>query len=63
MRTFALKHWRQALNSGRERGAGLIEYILLVSLIAVVVIVAIAFFGSAVNGRFSSSGSTLSGSM
>lgn len=58
---FAVKQWLQGVGTGRERGASLIEYVLLVSLIAVVVIGAVAFFGGSVNGMFSSSGSKLSG--
>jgi pilus assembly protein Flp/PilA len=58
---FAVKRWLQSVNAGRERGASLIEYVLLVSLIAVVVIGAVTFFGGSVNDMFSSSGSKLSG--
>jgi pilus assembly protein Flp/PilA len=40
-----------------ERGASVIEYAFLVSLIAVVCIVAIQFFGNSVSANFSASGS------
>jgi pilus assembly protein Flp/PilA len=43
-----------------ERGASLVEYALLVALIAVVCIVAVAFVGTAVSTKFSSVGSSLS---
>jgi pilus assembly protein Flp/PilA len=61
VRSFVIKRWLQCVDTGRERGATLIEYVLLVGLIAVVVIGAVAFFGGSVNGMFSSSGSKLSG--
>lgn len=35
-----------------ERGATLVEYVLLVSLIAVVCVTSIAFFGGNVSGMF-----------
>jgi pilus assembly protein Flp/PilA len=42
---------------GSERGASLVEYALLVGLIAIVCLVAIAFFGQSTSGRFSNVGS------
>ena len=42
-----------------ERGASLVEYALLVALIAVVCIVAIRFLGQKANSSFSSTGSGL----
>lgn len=42
-----------------EKGASLIEYALLVALIAMVCLVAITYFGSATGGRLSSSGSSI----
>jgi pilus assembly protein Flp/PilA len=42
-----------------ERGASLVEYALLVALIAVVCILAITFVGSRANDKFSSVGSSL----
>ena len=44
-----------------ERGASLVEYALLVALIAVVCIAAITFLGKAASQRFSSVGSAVSG--
>lgn len=35
-----------------DRGAGLLEYVLLVSLIALVAFIGVGFFGDAVNGLF-----------
>lgn len=43
-----------------ERGATLVEYVLLVALIAVVCIVAISFLGKAASTKFSSVGNNLS---
>jgi pilus assembly protein Flp/PilA len=43
-----------------ERGASLVEYALLVALIAVVCIVAIAFLGRSASSKFSNVGSNLS---
>ena len=42
-----------------ERGASLVEYALLVALIAVVCIVAITFVGQRANDKFSSVSSSL----
>jgi pilus assembly protein Flp/PilA len=42
-----------------ERGASLVEYALLVALIAIVCLVAIAFLGSSASQRFSSVGSSV----
>jgi pilus assembly protein Flp/PilA len=42
-----------------ERGASLVEYALLVALIAVVCIVAITFLGRSASDKFSSVGSSI----
>jgi len=42
---------------GDEQGASLVEYALLVALIAVVCVVAIAFLGGSASSKFSSLGS------
>ena len=42
-----------------EKGASLVEYALLVALIAVVCIGAVSFLGSNAKGKFSSVGSSL----
>jgi len=44
-----------------ERGASLVEYVLLVSLIAVVCIGAISLLGSSASTKFSSVGSSIGG--
>jgi len=43
-----------------DRGATLVEYVLLVALIAVVCIVAISFLGTQASSKFSSVGNNLS---
>lgn len=47
--------------SDKERGATATEYALLVAMIATVIIVGVAVFGSAVSDFFSSLGTTVSG--
>lgn len=51
---------RQAQRRKRsEDGAGLVEYVLLLTLIAVVCIVSVAYFGTSVDSRFSKVGSSV----
>ena len=45
---------------GNERGASMVEYALLVALIAVVVIGAALFLGDQISDKFSEVGNTLS---
>ena len=42
-----------------ERGANLVEYILLIAFIAIIVIVAVKVLGRTVSGQFSTSDSNL----
>jgi pilus assembly protein Flp/PilA len=51
--------WLQTRLSTDERGASLVEYALLVALIAVVCIIAITFLGNAASSEFDSIGSEL----
>jgi pilus assembly protein Flp/PilA len=51
--------WLQA-RCKTERGASLVEYALLVALIAVVCILAVTFLGSRASEKFSSVGSAIS---
>lgn len=44
-----------------ERGASLVEYALLIGLIAVICIVGIVYFGGSVHDSLSSSGSSIVG--
>ncbi len=43
----------------RDRGASLVEYSLLLALIAVVVLVAVSFFGGELSASFDESGKSL----
>ena len=54
-----LATWLRARFSDSERGASLVEYALLVALIAVVCIVAIRILGNEANSSFSSTGSAI----
>ena len=45
---------------GHERGASLVEYALLIALIAAACVLAVTFFGSSTADSFSKSGSAVS---
>ena len=51
--------WMRARFAKTERGASLVEYVLLVSLIAVVCLVAIQFLGTSAKGKFETVGSSI----
>ncbi|UDY36761.1 Flp family type IVb pilin [Dermatobacter hominis] len=53
-----LKTWLKA-QAKTERGASLVEYALLVALIAVVCIAAVSFIGSSAKDKFSQVGSSI----
>jgi len=60
MSIIALVAWLQArLATPSERGAGMVEYGLLVGLIAIVALVAVKAFGSGVSSQFSSISSSV----
>lgn len=50
-----------SLSRADERGASLVEYALLVALIALACVLAIAYFGGSVGDSFSRSGSSIVG--
>jgi pilus assembly protein Flp/PilA len=52
--------WMQA-RCKTDRGASLVEYALLVALIAVVCIAAVAFLGGSAKDKFSAVGSSVAG--
>jgi pilus assembly protein Flp/PilA len=56
-----LATWLRARFSDDERGASLVEYALLVALIAVVCIIAIQVLGQKASSSFSSTGSAIGG--
>jgi pilus assembly protein Flp/PilA len=53
-----IKAWLKARTT-TERGASLVEYALLVALIAVVCIAAVSFIGSSAKDKFSQVGSSI----
>ena len=59
MDLFALRTWLRA-KFDAEDGANLVEYILLVALIALAVIAAVVFLRGQVGEKFSETGSRLS---
>ena len=60
MDLFVLKTWLQAkFNLADERGASMVEYGLLLALIAVIAIVAVKALGTSVSTKFSSVNSEL----
>jgi Flp pilus assembly pilin Flp len=61
MNLFVLRTWLQAKFSKDETGASMVEYILLVALIALAVIAAVVFLRGQVQDKFSDAGSELSG--
>ena len=52
---------RQKLNQLKKRGQGLVEYALILVLIAIVVIVILGFLGNQVSSTFSKISSGLNG--
>jgi len=60
MNLFVIRSWIQAKLGRDERGANLVEYILLVALIALAVIAAVVFLRGQVNSQFNNAGSHLS---
>lgn len=54
MDLFILKTWLQAKFASDERGASMVEYGLLLALIAVIAIVAVRALGTSVSTKFSS---------
>jgi len=60
MNLFIWRTWLQAKFGKDEEGASMVEYILLVALIALAVIAAVVFLKDQVNGKFNQSGSSLS---
>ena len=54
-----LANWLRARFADSERGASLVEYALLVALIAVVCIVAVTFLGKSGKSKFQTVGSSI----
>jgi Flp pilus assembly pilin Flp len=62
MNLFILRTWLEAKFGKDEEGASMVEYILLVALIALAVIAAVVFLKNQVNSKFNDAGSKLSSS-
>jgi len=60
MNLFVLKTWLQARIAKDEQGASLVEYILLVALIALAVIAAVVFMRNQISDKFSYAGAKIS---
>jgi len=60
MNLFVLKTWLESKLAKDEQGANLVEYILLVSLIALAVIGAVMFMRGQVSDKFNYAGSKIS---
>jgi pilus assembly protein Flp/PilA len=56
-----LSTWLRARFGDSDRGASMVEYALLVALIAVVCITAVKFLGSSASDSFSKTGSAIGG--
>jgi len=56
---YILKSWLQAKLAKDERGANLVEYILLIALIALLVFAAVAFLKNKIGDKFSAAGTSL----
>jgi Flp pilus assembly pilin Flp len=60
MNLFVLKTWLETKFGRDEGGASLVEYILLVALIALAVIAAVIFLRNGISSKFNEAGSKLS---
>jgi len=60
MNLFVIRTWLQARFTASERGASMVEYILLVALIALAVLAAVSFLGGIARDKFNTEGSQIS---
>jgi len=60
MNLFVIRTWLQARFTATERGASMVEYILLVALIALAVIAAVSVLGRGMTDKFNTEGSQIS---
>jgi pilus assembly protein Flp/PilA len=60
MNLFVVRTWLQARFTTTERGASMVEYILLVALIALAVLAAVSFLGGTMTSKFNTEGSQIS---
>ena len=57
MNLFVLRTWLEARFTATERGASMVEYILLVALICLAVLAAVTFLSRSMNDSFNKEGS------
>ena len=62
MNLFVVRTWLQARFTKSERGASMVEYILLVALIAIAVIGAVVFLRGQLSDKYNDAGSKVSAS-
>jgi pilus assembly protein Flp/PilA len=60
MNLFVVRTWLEARFTATERGASMVEYILLVALIVLAVLAAVTFLSRQMNDSFNREGSQLS---
>ena len=60
MNLFLIKTWLKARFTDTERGATMVEYVLILALIAILVIGVVAALGGSVSSKFSQASSGLS---
>ena len=60
MNLLIVRTWLQTRFTTTERGASMVEYILLVALIALAVFAAVTFLSTQINGSYNREGSSLS---
>ena len=60
MNLFVVRTWLEARFTATERGASMVEYILLVALICLAVLAAVNFLGRGMNDKFNTEGSQIS---
>ena len=60
MNLFVFRTWLEARFTATERGASMVEYILLVALIVLAVLAAVTFLSRQMNDSFNREGSQLS---
>ena len=61
MNLFLLKAWLKARFTETERGATMVEYVLILALIAILVIGVVAALGGQVSTKFSQASSGIAG--
>jgi len=61
MNLFLIKTWLKARFTDTERGATMVEYVLILALIAILVIGVVAALGGQVSSKFSQASSGIAG--